>query len=213
MKPQDSDSQSFEVLVAALKGDDLARRSAAADALGRSANPRAVQPLAAAVRDKDKWARIAKAHETNQHRVSALLCEDEKMMRSCAVAALRNLGEVGISELLLLLTKGELDSRSPAAEALGELGDKRAVEPLLAALQTEDWNIRVSVCEALGKLRDPRAVPALIAALRDRHKQKVRGPDGEEYDSQPVRHAAAKALEQIGGAEAQRAASEFWSKR
>jgi HEAT repeat protein len=54
-----------------------------------------------------------------------------------------------------------------AANALGKIGDGRAVEPLIAALQDKDSTIRRSAASGLGELRDERAVEPLIAALQD----------------------------------------------
>lgn len=84
-----------------------------------------------------------------------------------------------------------------AASALGEIGDPRAVEPLIAALRDRDWGVRGEAAKALEKI-DPnwpkseaakRQVPEFIAALRDRNS----------------REEAAKALGQIGDAKAVRA--------
>lgn len=62
-----------------------------------------------------------------------------------------------------------------AAEALGKIGDARAVEPLIKALMREDekgikydqnWKyVRLEAAEALGKIGDARAVNPLIQAL------------------------------------------------
>ena len=42
--------------------------------------------------------------------------------------------------------------RSEAAEALGEIGDKRAVEPLIQALKDEYWDVRLRAEKALEKI-------------------------------------------------------------
>jgi HEAT repeat protein len=55
--------------------------------------------------------------------------------------------------------------RRSAAIALGELKDKKAVEPLILALKDEDESVRWKAAEALGKIKDARAVEPLIAAL------------------------------------------------
>jgi len=57
--------------------------------------------------------------------------------------------------------------RQAAAEALGELGDARAVGPLIVALQDGDVEVRRAAAWALGEIGDARAVDPLIAALRD----------------------------------------------
>ncbi len=56
--------------------------------------------------------------------------------------------------------------RAQAAEALGDLGDPQAVEPLLARLANEDLQDAASLVSALGKLRDPRAIPVLIGRIK-----------------------------------------------
>ena len=78
-----------------------------------------------------------------------------------------------------------------AAEKLGELGDKRAVEPLIDALNDmgekfRDAGAARAAAEALGKIGDKRAVEPLI---------KVMAKDGEEFN---LRNAAARALGKIG---------------
>lgn len=58
-----------------------------------------------------------------------------------------------------------------AARILGELGDTRAVEPLIDALQNEYWLTRHWSAVSLGNLKDKRAVKSLTQALRDEHKE------------------------------------------
>jgi HEAT repeat protein len=78
--------------------------------------------------------------------------------------------------------------RGRAADALGALGDARAVEPLLARLEDEDRSVRGRAAEALGALGDARAVEPLLARLEDE--------DGD------VRWRAAEALGALGDARA-----------
>lgn len=83
--------------------------------------------------------------------------------------------------------------RNDAAEALGKIGDVRAVEPLIIALKSyckswlECWRIRQSAADALVKLGSA-AVEPLISALKD-----------SDVD---VRQRAASALEKIADARA-----------
>jgi HEAT repeat protein len=74
------------------------------------------------------------------------------------------------------------DSRL-AAEALGQLGDTRALQPLVDALKSSVWTRRLGSASALGQLGDPRAIEPLIAALKD--------------EKSSVRSAAKKALGQL----------------
>ncbi|HYC20073.1 MAG TPA: HEAT repeat domain-containing protein, partial [Candidatus Bathyarchaeia archaeon] len=76
------------------------------------------------------------------------------------------------------------DVRRAAAEALGTIGDGRAVEPLVKALNDSDWLVRRKAAEALGTIGDGRAVEPLVKALND-------------ADSD-VRKSVAEALSKIG---------------
>jgi HEAT repeat protein len=75
-------------------------------------------------------------------------------------------------------------TRWQAAQALGELGDVRAVEPLLKALDDSNQWVRIVAAEALGQVRDRGATETLIYALSD--------------NSIWVRRASVVALGQIG---------------
>ena len=60
--------------------------------------------------------------------------------------------------LLIILATGTsclslyVDDRSRAVYKLGEIGDKRAVEPLIAALKDKDSDVRRRVASALTKI-------------------------------------------------------------
>ncbi len=84
------------------------------------------------------------------------------------------------------------NAREAAVRALGDLGDERAVEPLIAVLGTSReiplvW-VREAVVRSLGQIGDARAVEPLIAEL---------------MDSDPgVRETAVVSLGEIGDARA-----------
>jgi len=89
--------------------------------------------------------------------------------------------------LIAELKAGEKDKREEAARALGEMGDKAAVEPLLECLRCDDpspasqqASLQVAVIVALGKIRDKRAIGPLTGYLKS-----------EKYD---VRKSTAEAL-------------------
>ena len=104
--------------------------------------------------------------------------------------------------------------RGPAVTALGQLGDPRAVNPLIRALNDSDSGVRGAAATALGDLGDDGAAKPLITVIQN-DEWSVReaavaalgnigahavGPliaaphDQDEY----VRRAAAEALGQIG---------------
>ena len=73
-----------------------------------------------------------------------------------------------------------------AATSLGKVG-KAAVEPLIEAMQDEQYPVRQVSALALGEIGDPSAVKSLTAALHD--------------EQHAVRQAAAVALGKIGAGE------------
>lgn len=52
-----------------------------------------------------------------------------------------------------------------AVQALGDLGDKKAVDALMAVLKERSGSIRDAAAEALGKIGDPKAIALLHACL------------------------------------------------
>src|SRR5688572_1849180 len=72
-----------------------------------------------------------------------------------------------LGTLLKQLTEPHVEQRNQAAQALAALGDRRAVEPLIAALQDRSEYVRANAAWALGQLRDGRAFDALLLAVQD----------------------------------------------
>jgi HEAT repeat protein len=81
-----------------------------------------------------------------------------------------------------LLTQSKDDDAPPcyhlaekySTDVLGRIQDRRAVEPLIAALGDASKQVRSGVASALGQLQDARAVEPLLIALRD-PSDEVRG--------------------------------------
>ncbi len=103
-------------------------------------------------------------------------------------------------QLLHALREGHRCTRWIAACALGELQDRRAVQPLIDALRDPDERVRWAAAQALGALRDRRAVQPLIAALQDHSARVVReaasalGRLRDKRALYPLRRIAARAL-------------------
>ena len=82
------------------------------------------------------------------------------------------------------LANTSTDVRCAAAEALGKIGDIRAVEPLIGVLQSNsskgasgvrsDDDVRCAAAEALGKIGDIRAVEPLIGVVQSNSREEVR---------------------------------------
>jgi len=80
-----------------------------------------------------------------------------------AGAALEKIGTPAVENII-----DALKNRSaPVAEVLGNIGDARAVEPLITVLKNGSADARMNAAGALGKFTDPRAVEPLITALMD----------------------------------------------
>ena len=95
------------------------------------------------------------------------------------------LSDAAIDPIIKALRDGNLSLRVKAANALGQLGDKRAVIPLIEALKDEKSGIRAEAAKALGQLGDERAIVPLIESL-------------EAYDLR-VRAWAADSLGKLSG--------------
>jgi len=89
-----------------------------------------------------------------------------------------------INSLILELGSKYEYEREHAAFALGERGDKKAVNPLIQALQDKSMLVRKCSALSLGKLGAEIAVEALTKSLNDEHEE--------------VRRNSAEALGQLG---------------
>ncbi len=98
-----------------------------------------------------------------------------------------------VESLMAQLDSTTMQKRITAAKKLGELGDTRAVEPLIECLNDSSDKggfSRSAAAEALGKIGDRRAVEPLIGFLSD---QSLWNPI--------ARSSAPKALAMIGGSQ------------
>jgi HEAT repeat protein len=106
---------------------------------------------------------------------AAPLSPDASTLQAMAANTLENLANLGLSEeigaepLVIGLQNIIYDGagHALAAQKLGELGDARAIEPLLQALRDRSSEVRTNAIEALAKLGDPRVVEPLIQCLQD----------------------------------------------
>jgi len=92
------------------------------------------------------------------------------------IAALVKLGTGAVESLIPLLNDEEWTIYTGVAKALGQIGDARAVEPLISQLkaETDDGSGSIdvrngSIAKALGQIGDVRAVEPLIALLKYRN--------------------------------------------
>ena len=176
-------SDNVTLQIARLKSPNVDLRRNAADALAKFADPRATQPLIAALADPDPQVRadstvglgILMSTQAVEPLIALLNDSDDTVSTSAVMALARLHDPRAIPPLVASLSKIQM-----ASSALAQFGPA-AVQPLLAALKSDDPAIRSGAIEALLLIRDPRAIPAFTAALAD--------PDG------PVRQLALLALQ------------------
>lgn len=102
--------------------------------------------------------------------IEALNYPDDHNIRLAAASALGSVGDARAVDPLIAALDEQQGMNEMAALALGEIGDPRAVEPLNSTLGDENWEVRSSAAKALGKIGDKRAVDPLINLLRDRNE-------------------------------------------
>jgi HEAT repeat protein/TolA-binding protein len=79
------------------------------------------------------------------------------------VSAIARIGAPAVPAAIDGLSKGDQPVRLRAVNALRDLRDPRAVEPLLQALADSDKSVRIAVVQTLGTFADPRAADPLLA--------------------------------------------------
>jgi HEAT repeat protein len=196
-------------LIEALKDASFFVRERAAYALGEIKDPRAVEPLIAALGHNNKnvrsaiknaldtinpdWRDSKEAKFQVSKLIAALLDENEyKSIRSAAAYALGDIKDSRAIEPLIATLKDKdeyvrfhatnaLDTINPDWRKVKEA--KLQVSKLIAALKDENKSVRYAAAEALGFVNDPHAVEPLIAMLDDKNEV--------------VRYAAAEALGKI----------------
>ena len=144
-------------------------RARAAEALGRSGNPLAIEQL-----------------------VQALADASPRVRRSAARALGESRSESAAEPLVRELLDGASDIRSEAAEALGRLGFSTSIDPLVEALDDADPRVRISAIRGLAGMRgdevhellfwhfesdfDPLTFPTLVDVLGERQDRRIVKP-------------------------------------
>jgi len=190
------DKKAVEPLIESLKDKNGDVRKHAAAALGNIGDKRAVEHLIHSMNDKE-WT-VRKCSVTALGKIGderavkpllkALNDEDSDVKRR-VILALEKMKNLAFDPLLKAFYDDDWKIQSLVAEALGKIGDKRAVKPLIAALTDKDKvernrYVRGKAAEALGRIGDEKAVKPLNKALNEKYIY--------------VRRKAGKALERLG---------------
>lgn len=160
-------------LCEALAKGGLLKKCAAAAALGRIGDRRAVPALLRSVDDSEtsvrEYAIIALGQLRDPAavpRLGAIARGWNEFLVGPAVEALGEIGDVRALDPLVkvLLGGGEAHLQIAAARALGRIGHPAAVPPLCQSLERGGAGELIEASRALGRIGDVRAVPALCSA-------------------------------------------------
>lgn len=186
---------------------DRNRRVGAAITLGFIRNTKAIQPLIKSLEsDPDPTgAAIALGMIGDPQAVEPLIkkLDNKELAEHTTRVIIQALGIIGDKRANGSLVKiisaphwgnyaDEIEKILIAIEALSDIRDEMAVEPLIESLSDENSIIRWRAAKALGKMKDTRAVESLLRALSDKKKLYIAG------DVEYICVAAAESLGKIG---------------
>jgi HEAT repeat protein len=144
-------------------------REAAAAVLGRMGDPQACGALSLLLNDPKATVRTA-AGTALKNLGWTPATPEEKAVFEVASGNARGAafaGQAGVKALVTDLKHDTSFKRRAAAEALQEVNDPRALQPLLVAVQDEDPTVRVSAIHALSRQSEAPVTPTLLKLLRD----------------------------------------------
>ena len=144
---EEIERQGVEGLVHSLHDStDPKVRQYAAYLLGKTQNPRAIQPLIEALGDFDK------------------------SVRAQAMSALVMIGKTAVEPLSSAMKEPQWETRYRAAEALGKIADEKAVKPLIQALRDNRDHVRYMAAKGLREFGNSDALEPMIILLKDENR-------------------------------------------
>ncbi|ORJ62372.1 HEAT repeat domain-containing protein [Geothermobacter hydrogeniphilus] len=181
--------EAVPVIVKSLRDKSFSRRYIAAWALGQISDVSSIPELLQALDDDDSGVRRYATRSLirfNTRAVAPLLGYLPQAPPRGQAGAIRALGDIGDPRALELLLKAvDGPNRGEVFMALGKLKDPRAENALIRGLRDADWRNRMNAAMALGPLGGPAAAAALRPVLED--------------PVMVVREWAARSLEMVSG--------------
>ncbi|HEX6230134.1 MAG TPA: HEAT repeat domain-containing protein [Actinomycetota bacterium] len=158
----DGGEASVSALLGAMHDPYAQVRGAAAFALGRLGDLKAVGPLVSLLQDASDEVRCRAAvalgliGSVSVLRSTETELPEDRTIRWAAIQALGNLGRPAVDCLAKALRHGPRSERARVVVALGETRDVSAVGPLAEVLNDEDEEVQLRAREALEKIRESR---------------------------------------------------------
>jgi HEAT repeat protein len=164
----------FETLLENLASSNYRVRWKAVQELGENGDPRALEPLMGALKDRLPTIRIAALSALGRLRdpraiepVIAMLEDTDSKVRTAAAAALKKFGKAAHAPMLEVYRNGNTRARFVLLSALGRIKSPAISELLIAALDDPQVEIRLEAARVLGVRKDQRAVPRLLQAVAE----------------------------------------------
>ncbi len=190
------DAHSVKSLLAALADSDWWVRSRAADALGKIGGPRVVDAVLQLIKDKNEDIRRAAIEILNQtkderaiDRLIEATHDKDWWVSERAVDALAEIGSKrALPRLLEMLSKGSNKAKPIVVRALGKLGDRETVDPILVVMQASgEKEVQIEAVHALARLADDQQFEQIQVQL-----------ESQAGAAEPtIARAAASALEEL----------------
>jgi len=166
--------ESIKLLINILKQDkNKVIRNNAARALGKIGDPKAIDALAEALYDIDYFVRQSAAWALGKIGDPQAIEPLSKLIKNggakiyTASGDATNISAGELSESLIEEGMKYHDVQIRAIQALGELRNEKAVEPLINEFNDEEPQIRCAIALALGNIKSKKAVPALLEKIND----------------------------------------------
>lgn len=168
------DPKAVDSLINCLNDYDDEMRELTVYALGAIKDKRAINPLKPFLSNSNRKMRSI-AQKALSNIGYSPISEPDKIIFNIAAEDWLNVAKFGkpaVEPLLALIADVDDDIRLPVVDALGEIKDTRATEPILERLRYDKMDIvRLSAVKALGNIGDQRATEQLTKCLWDKEEQ------------------------------------------
>ncbi|BAY27403.1 HEAT domain protein repeat-containing protein [Calothrix sp. NIES-2100] len=159
-------------LIQALNDENSAVRWSAAEGLGKIGAESATTALIAALNDESAGVRSLVVEALGKIPTAAAMLGVQQALSDADIWVRLNAAQaIGSEECVQILRQALSDRnvniRSKAAFALGEVGAKSAIPELIVTLTDEEAKVRTNTLAALGKIVTPESLSALLRMLEE----------------------------------------------